>query len=122
MVLVPTPFDDWWHNYRGGKKLVSTIKVLTNTKLCQLQIRIGRDEPISTIFTYVQKYRDDKEETDFELRTVFPIVAFRKSDTRTLRQMDLYPRRALELTTDELADGQLSVALALRRLQPRHFL
>ena len=76
MVLVPTVFDDWWHNVRGGKKLISTIKVLTSTKLTQLQMRIGRDEPVNILYKYVDKYRDDHSDDDYHLVTIFPQIPF----------------------------------------------
>jgi hypothetical protein len=55
------------------------------------------DEPLRSLFRYINKYRDDNSEEDYELRTVFPIVKYLNDESRTLRELGLYPKRALSM-------------------------
>lgn len=58
---------------------------------------ISKDEPLKSLFRYIEKFRDDDSEEDFELRTVFPIVTFYKSENRTLRELGLFPKWAMTM-------------------------
>lgn len=70
-------------------------------------MRIGWDEPLRTVFKYVDQHRDDNDSTDYELRTVFPIINFVRSETRTLRELGLFPKRAL---TMHVLEGDSSIS------------
>ena len=73
------------------------LKIRTVTLKTQLVINLSRTEPIKTLFEWIDKYRDDESDKEYELHTVFPIVEIRRNDTRTLEDIGLFPARALSM-------------------------
>lgn len=64
-------------------------------------LRISLDETMKSVFRYIEKNWDDESEKEFELWTVFPIYTFDKSENWTLRELGLYPKRALTMHYQE---------------------
>ena len=63
----------------------------------QFIIQLPKTELITSLFQWIDKHRDDNSEKEYELHTIFPIVEFRRTDTRTIEDLGLYPERALSM-------------------------
>jgi hypothetical protein len=96
-IKIHTPFDNLIRVSKAAAKRATTIRIRTVTLKTQLIIQLSKTEPVKTLFKWIDKYRDDNSEQEFELHTVFPIIEFRRTDTRTLEELGLYPERALSM-------------------------
>lgn len=96
-IQILTPFENLVKVSKSAAKKATILRISTMTYKTQLVIQLSRTDTIKSLFSWVDKYRDDKSKREYEFHTVFPITEFRRTDTRTLEDLGLYPERALTM-------------------------
>ena len=96
-VKIHTPFDNMIKVSKSAAKKVTTLKIRTVTLKTQLVIKLSKFDSVKTLFEWIDKYRDDDSEREYELHTVFPITEIRRNEVRTLEELGLFPERALSM-------------------------
>ena len=96
-IKVKTPFENLIKVSKSAAKQVATLKIRTVTLKTQLIIKLSKTDPVKKLFEWVDKFRDDNDDREYELHTVFPISEIRRTDTRSLGELGLYPERALSM-------------------------
>jgi hypothetical protein len=96
-IRIATPFDNLVKVSKSASGKATLLRISTVTYKTTLIIQLSRTDTFKTLFSWVDKYRDDKTDREYELHTIFPIVEYRRTDTRTLEDVGLYPERALTM-------------------------
>jgi len=96
-IKVHTPFDNLIRVSKAAATRCTTIRLRTVTLKTQLVIHLSKTDLAKSLFEWVDKYRDDNSEQEYELHTVFPIIEFRRTDVRNLEELGLFPERALSM-------------------------
>jgi len=76
-----------------NKEDITQIKVKTEKGKNTVLIKVLAKDVIGEVYKYVEKYSENGGK--FVLRRNFPPEEFKRSDTRTLKELDLYPSGAL---------------------------
>ena len=67
----------------------------TETGKRNVIIKMLATDKIAQVYEYILPYIESEDGTHFELRTNFPNKAYRKQDTKTLKELGLAPSSAL---------------------------
>lgn len=94
---IQTPFENLIKVSKSAAKKVTTLRIRTVTLKTQLVIKLSKTDTVKSVFEWVDKYRDDGTDQEYELHTIFPITEFRRTDPRTLEELGLFPERALSM-------------------------